>query len=242
MEDPIADRMRAAVLDALALMLPVACAGCAEPDRAVCAACRDGLAPRPEAVVPPLAPDLLVIAGLRYEGVARRVVLALKDGDRPGLARELAPALAAAARSAGERIRGDVVVCPVPSSRSGRRRRGYRPVERLAVAAGLRVARLLAPARRSAPVQKRLGAVARAANARGAFRRRAGVAGRRVVLLDDVVTTGATLAEAARELVAGGAEVVGAVVLAATPRRHPPLGAHSADADRTSRDNRRGSD
>jgi predicted amidophosphoribosyltransferase len=61
----------------------------------------------------------------------------------------------------------------------------------------------------------------RAANLRGAIEARADVAGRRVVLVDDVVTTGASLTEAARALRAAGADITGAATLAATPRRRP---------------------
>ncbi|WP_369688378.1 ComF family protein [Actinomadura macra] len=64
----------------------------------------------------------------------------------------------------------------------------------------------------------------RAANLAGALEAvpRAKVAGRRVVLVDDVITTGATLAEAARALRAADAEVIGAATLAATQRRGAP--------------------
>ncbi|WP_274704671.1 phosphoribosyltransferase family protein, partial [Actinomadura geliboluensis] len=61
----------------------------------------------------------------------------------------------------------------------------------------------------------------RAANLQGAVEARACVAGRRVVLVDDVVTTGSSLAEAARALRAAGAEVTGTATIAATPRHRP---------------------
>jgi predicted amidophosphoribosyltransferase len=84
-----------------------------------------------------------------------------------------------------------------------------------------RLADALTHARRVAD-QAGLGAPDRMANLAGALRvgRPAGVAGRRVVLVDDVVTTGVTLAEAARALRAAGAEVPAAAVIAATARRH----------------------
>ncbi|RSN55575.1 phosphoribosyltransferase family protein, partial [Actinomadura sp. WAC 06369] len=73
--------------------------------------------------------------------------------------------------------------------------------------------------RRRVADQAGLTAARRAANLRGAIEVRAPVAGRRVVLVDDVVTTGASLSEAARALRAAGAEVVGAATVAMTPRR-----------------------
>ncbi len=211
------------LLDAVALVLPVECAGCGLPDRDLCPDCREAL--RPQSLV--LPGEFPVVAGARYERELRAVILAFKDGDRPGLARALAPPFAAALEGALRLARasgGDdaLVLCPIPSRARAVRRRGFRPVERLAAAVGVRGERLLVPvpnARRG--TQKSFGASERAENTRGAFRATGRARGRRVVLLDDVVTTGATLREAARELERAGAIVVAAAVVAATPRRIP---------------------
>lgn len=80
--------------------------------------------------------------------------------------------------------------------------------------------RLLRPARQGAD-QRGLGRDERVRNVAGTLRAAADARGQRVVLVDDVVTTGATLAEAIRVLRSAGAEVVGAVTLAATPRIAP---------------------
>jgi predicted amidophosphoribosyltransferase len=73
--------------------------------------------------------------------------------------------------------------------------------------------------------QKLLTVADRETNLRGAFRLRRAVAGRRILIVDDVVTSGATLREAARVLRDGGAQVVGAAVAASTPKLygHPQL-------------------
>ncbi|MGH7393219.1 MAG: phosphoribosyltransferase family protein, partial [Candidatus Rokuibacteriota bacterium] len=71
----------------------------------------------------------------------------------------------------------------------------------------------LARARPTAP-QSDLGAEARRTNVRGAFRAAPAVAGRHVVVVDDVLTTGATAAECARALRAAGARGVGVLVVA----------------------------
>lgn len=224
--------VREAVLDALAVVLPVDCAGCGAPDRSVCAECRRALRAAPLARRlrstgepsggPPV--ELPVVAGAAYDGVLRALLLAAKGEGRAELLTPLAPLLAEAVRTAVARAPGGtpaagwIELCPVPSSRSGRRRRGFDPVRVLLRRAGCPAPRLLA-ARRRPRAQKALGAEARAGNVRGGLRATRDLAGRRLLLVDDVVTSGATLLEAARVARAAGAEVVGAVVLAATPRR-----------------------
>ncbi|WP_307796637.1 ComF family protein [Actinomadura barringtoniae] len=114
----------------------------------------------------------------------------------------------------------------MPSARGAVRRRGYDATRRMVVeaarvlrAGGVRVeaADALRHRRRVAD-QAGLSAGERAANLVGAMEA-VGVAGRRVVVADDVITSGATAAEAVRALRAGGAEVVGIATVAATRRK-----------------------
>ena len=214
--------IRDAVLDALAVLLPVDCAGCGRVDRSLCAICREAV--RPAVVRAELADGTAVYSGLAYRDRARRILLAFKEEGRTGLAGVLADALSAAVVVAvAATPSGDLELCVVPSSRSARRRRGYDPVRMLLARSGLRVAPVFAPARPHR-AQKSLSVADRRSNLDGAFRLRGPVEGRRFVLVDDVVTTGATLLEAARVLRDGGAEVVAAATAATTPRRFGPKG------------------
>lgn len=203
------------LVDALAFLFPVPCAGCATEGRALCAVCSSRLVPHPRTVdLPGVGP---VTAGLTYDGVARAAVLALKEEGRTALAASLAVPFAAAVSTA---LAGhpDAVIVAVPSSRSARRRRGFEPVRLLAGRAGIPLTPLFLPARPHA-AQKALGVAERARNLDGVFELAKPVRGIHVLLVDDVVTTGATLSAAANVLRAGGAQVVGAAALAATPRR-----------------------
>lgn len=210
--------VRAALADALALLLPVTCAGCAEPDVALCEQCATALRP---VVVRRSLGGVPVWSGLAFEGVPARLLRALKEDGRTGLARALAPALRAAVDAACGSDRAtasdSVTIVPIPTSRAAYRRRGYRVVELIAARAGLRGERMLRPARQTAD-QRRLGREERRLNVAGSLVARP-AAGRRVVVVDDVTTTGATLDEAVRALRAAGAYVVGAATVAATPRR-----------------------
>lgn len=221
----------AALLDLLDLALPGTCAACDGPGAPLCAGCREdlsaGLFARPLLVAPdPCPPGLPPVTSCGpYAGVLKRLVTAYKDNDRRDLAEVLAPMLAAAIRSAAPT--GPVTVVPVPSSRAATRRRSDAPVSELArrslrlAGSRNRLVPALGPVRRLAD-QAGLDSAARAANLSGAYavrpRWRSRLTGA-VLLVDDVVTTGATLAEAARALRADGVPVLGVATLAATRRR-----------------------
>ncbi len=211
--------MLAALLD---LVLPRDCAGCRAPGSTLCPACRDELRAGPWQHHPTPSPPGLppVVAAAVYGGVVRAALLAHKERGRTTLAGPLGAALADAAAVFGP----SVVLVPVPSDPSAVRARGHDHARRLAREAarrcGVRTTSLLVGVRRVAD-QSGLDAGTRVANLSGALGVRRPVAGLRVVLVDDVVTTGATLSEAARALREGGADVVGAAVVAATLRWEP---------------------
>jgi len=208
---------RDAALDALAVLLPVECAGCGADDRALCRECRCALAPRIR--WHRLDDGLPVAAALDYAGVAREVILAVKERGRTDAAGPLAAALDAALEAVLEALAGAEIVA-VPTSRAARRRRGYDPVELLLRRAGRTRSRVFA-ARQERPVQKGLNREERMAAVRGSIHARRPLSGRRFVIVDDVLTTGATLMETARAIRSAGGEAVAAAVVAATPRNFP---------------------
>jgi predicted amidophosphoribosyltransferase len=125
---------------------------------------------------------------------------------------------------------GEVLLVPVPSARAAVRARGHDPALRITTAAVRRLRARRLPARcldvlgqtRGVADQAGLTAAERLANLAGALTvvRPAAIRDRRLVIVDDVITTGATLAEAARALRAAGAEVLAVAVVAATTRDH----------------------
>ncbi|MEU9377698.1 phosphoribosyltransferase family protein [Streptomyces sp. NPDC048255] len=201
------------------LVLPVDCAGCGAARVLLCAVCRDELS---GAYAGPVRPSprpagLPVVHGAAvYEGAVRAVVLAHKERGALPLAGSLGGALAAAVRSALTGAGGEVALVPVPSARRQVRARGHDPARRIALAAAARLRRAGVPARvapvlrlrRAVADQAGLGARQRRENLAGALEVcRDGarvVAGARIVLVDDLITTGSTLTEAARAVRAAG--------------------------------------
>lgn len=199
-----------------ALMLPVACAGCGCEGESLCASCRSALTP--SVTVRTIEGGLRVASGLRRDDVSGAVMHAFKTEGRLGLARPLAQALRVAVlaqRPVGEKV----ALVPIPSSREAFRRRGYRPVELVLSRAGFSSFPLLA-VRRGLADQRQLGRADRAANMAGAFRviRRVPADATGVILVDDVVTTGATLHAACLAIQASDLRVFGAATVLDTPR------------------------
>jgi predicted amidophosphoribosyltransferase len=225
------------------LVMPAACPGCGAPGGArPCVACLrtlSGLRPHPvrPTPAPPGLPPCVAMGG--YDGVLREVLLSYKERGRYPLARLLGDLLAGAVRGAlvgtGRPPGTPVLLIPVPDTAAAARERYGDHMRRIARHAADRLDRDGWPAGVAVPVAARprpdsahLDAVARSAAAAGAFVPRistlrrvihAQLRGTVTITVDDIVTTGATLAALAALLESHGVRVPAAAVLAATRRR-----------------------
>jgi predicted amidophosphoribosyltransferase len=223
------------------LALAGGCAGCGAPSTrgGVCPACRlsldaDARPARPRGAPPDLPP---CIAASTYDGPARAVILSYKERGQRILAEPLGWALATAVRTGlgGTPRDWPVVLVPVPSTAAAVRARygdhmlavARHTADRL-TSLGWSATVVAALHARPKDDSAHLDRVERAAAARSAFAlrpdamaalRAAGAADGVVVALDDVLTTGATLAAVARLLAAAGAPVAFASTVAATALR-----------------------
>jgi len=220
--------------DALAdLVTGASCLGCHRPGRLLCPDCRRALPSSARLLAPDPSPVGLAPTWscLDYDGLARAMVVGHKEHRMLALSEPLGGLLAVAVRAAMPGP-GPVMLVPVPSRRATVRSRGHDPlwsITRRAAAllrhSGVRAeaVRLLAVRGRPAD-QADLTAQQRAANLAGTLccpshlLRRVRTAGR-VVLCDDVLTTGSTVAEAQRALAAAGISCAGIATVAATRRR-----------------------
>lgn len=228
--DPDPDRpARHAFRDAWAVLAPTQCSGCGAPDRALCARCREGLMPQVHAC---RRGDTTIWAALDYSGVARRVLGNFKDGGRtdaaPALAAPLRQAIAQALAqsrpgskpAAGAHCDAGIHLVTVPSAAAAFRARGYHPVELMLRHAGLASTPVLDLVTATTD-QVGLGRDARARNKTGSLRARGSLASFQCVIVDDILTTGATVLEARRAVCAADGEVLGFATLAETRRRTP---------------------
>jgi predicted amidophosphoribosyltransferase len=226
-------------------LFPADCAGCGSRGALVCRTCLTGLSgpavPAWPSPTPPGMPPPWAVAA--YADPCRALLIAYKEHGAVGLRRALAVPLAAsigaawemAGRTATELFDSRILVVPVPSAGRAVRTRGDDVVLGLTRRAAANVRRagvevMVVPALRHARAvadSAGLTAGARAANLADAFvvrsRARGVVNGATVFLADDLVTTGASLAESARALRAAGASVVGAATVAATQRHRAGL-------------------
>jgi ComF family protein len=216
---------------ALDLAFPAACAGCGREGEPLCATCRPALDARLElrGGTPIGLPADLPFPLLQLEwcapfaGPVRAALHQLKYGGERRLATPLGAAVARRWARVGI---GTTTIVPVPVHADRERHRGYDQAALIAEVAatnlGLPYMRALERARATA-AQFELGRDDRAANVAGAFRLRTRtrtgsdpslVAGQWVLLVDDVVTTGATLAACATALEEAGARAVSAIAVA----------------------------
>ena len=233
--------MRDAWLD---LLLGSSCGVCGLPGRVLCHLCASSL-PRSASVAwpTPCPPGLaLPVAAGRYDGGLKVLVNAHKERRQFSLAKPLGVVLAGSVSKLLELSEweppGDCVLVPIPSRGRVVRARGHDPMLRVSRHAAALLRRWGHPAVverlvRNASVaqdQAGLGAGERAANLAGSMRcatravarRRARTTSARLVVVDDVLTTGATAREAQRALEEeGGMRVVGVATVAATSRRVP---------------------
>jgi ComF family protein len=198
----------------LAFLGPPHCAACGLPfpfDPGPGALCADCLRERPS--------WRRARAVLRYDEASRGLAVPFKHADRT----DMAPALGAWLARAGAELLADAdVLVPVPLHRLRLIARRYNQAALLAIetgrAAGVAVVPDVLVRVRNTPSQGRLKPGERARNVRGAFAIRRGrgamVKDRRIVLVDDVLTTGATVDACTRALLKAGAAAVDVLTLA----------------------------
>lgn len=227
---------RRALQGLLDLLYPPRCAACGLGGVVLCSVCRQGIKPLPtpycrhcgnvlkvEGVCRSCQYAPLRLSGLRaysgYQQPLRTCIHRFKYGGNARLSQPLGQFLAQAHRVYG--LRSDVIV-PVPLHSERQRQRGYNQAHLLAESCSRELQiplQTLLTRIRNTPAQTRLAADERRQNVAGAFRCSAGdgpeaITGRRILLIDDVCTTGATLEACAAPLFAAGARTVWGLVLA----------------------------
>jgi predicted amidophosphoribosyltransferase len=212
----------------LDLVLPLECGGCGAPSTRWCDACAYQLTVRPDEphlITPRVDPGVPVLSLGRYAGARREAIVAVKEHGRADLIAPLAGALQAGL----ERlltwgvVGTPLTIVPAPTRRTAARRRGGDPVTRMARAA---TAGLRSVSDIQVVQALRLRALARDSVGLSSSDRQRNIVGRvkitkpierlarAVLVVDDIVTTGATASESVRVLQIAGAHVVGVLAIA----------------------------
>ncbi|OMC44123.1 phosphoribosyltransferase [Mycobacterium sp. IS-2888] len=210
----------------LDLLLPLECGGCGAPATRWCDACAIELAVKPDEphlINPRIDPRAPVFALGRYAGARRQAILALKEHGRGDLVAPLARVMAIGLHRllTWGMLETPLTIVPAPTRRSAARRRGGDPVARLAAAAvAAHPDVLVVPALRMAALARDsvgLRPAARERNIAGRvlLRGRPGLQRTEVLIVDDIVTTGATARESVRVLRSAGVRVAAVLAIAA---------------------------
>lgn len=206
----------------LDLILPLECGGCGAPSTRWCDTCAAALkvhTDEPHLVTPRIDPGVPVFALGRYAGPRRQVIVALKEHGRRDLVAPLARTLALGLHQllGWGILDTPFAIVPAPTRASAARRRGGDPVTRIATQAtrghpGITVTQAL---KTRAMVRDSVGLTIadRERNLAGRIKLTRPISGD-VLLVDDIVTTGATVREAVRALRKSGANVTAVLTLA----------------------------
>ena len=201
----------------LDLLLPTRCALCDSLGSAMCSRCAVDCQFAPAVVV---RDGLIGVVAAKYGAKEQKVLHAFKENGQTSLAAFLAEPLAEILSPWAVSVESPILV-PVPSSRENYKKRGFTPTKLL----GQRVCRASSPAcvmvealrfQRKVVDQAHLDSEARRGNLSGSMLANSRVAGRQVIIFDDVVTTGSTILEASRAVTAAGGNAIGFLAFAET--------------------------
>ena len=204
----------------LDLVLPLECGGCGAPGTRWCATCADTLAvhtDEPMVITPRLDPGVPVVSLGRYAGPRRAAIIAMKEHGRTDLIGPLAAAVGAGVSRlvAWGIVEVPLTLVPAPTRWSAARRRGGDPVTAIARAAAVPATTVVTALRMRAFTRDSVGLSPgqRQRNIAGRVRLCHAVDGE-VLLIDDVVTTGATGCESVRVLQTAGVRVAAILAVA----------------------------